>query len=88
MNDLQREVKDKIQQLQESTKDKHCDGCYYLEVTSPFRGATAANIDRWRDEYKCKCNYFNHMWLNGGETNTSRLIECLVCDVKESVAND
>jgi hypothetical protein len=76
------EAKNKFQELYELTEDKHCDGCYYLQVQAPFRGPTAANIDPWRDGYKFTCNYYNKIWLGGGKKKIPKCMECILSDAK------
>lgn len=82
MENLRFELKEKINQFIDLIDDKYCDGCPFLEVIDSYKGITAANIDPWRDRYKCKCTHFNLMWLHSGRKNVPRCLECLVTDSK------
>ena len=85
MNDLIHDVKEKITKLYDSLpqKEKYCDGCFFLTVSPPFKGATSSDVNVWRDNYKCSCEQFNMIWTNSSEDKVIRVMECIVTDSKE-----
>jgi hypothetical protein len=85
MNDLRLDLKWKIREFIDSVDDKYCDGCYFLNIDPPFRGATSCDVNAWRDNYKCRCDNFNMMWLNGRKDNIPRCLECFITDSKELI---
>ena len=83
-NDLRLEIKWKMREFIDLVEDKYCDGCPLLHVEPPFKGATGSNINPWRDSYKCKCNYFNMVWLNNKKDKIPRCLECILSESKHS----
>lgn len=82
-NDLRLEIKYKIREFLELVDDKYCDGCYFLHVEPPRKGATGCDINPWRDEFKCKCTDFNMMWLSGRNDKIPRCLECVLSESKQ-----
>jgi len=75
---------DRKQLIDEIYTEKHyCDNCLHLKIHSPYRGYTTADINVWRDLYKCECEYLRKMWLNNHNRNIPQDLLCILLELKE-----
>lgn len=85
LEELRIDIKGKMLEIADLTEDRYCDGCFHSRVEAPFRGPRGADINPWRDEYKCYCNYLNTITLNGRKEKIPKALQCLIFDYKEKI---
>lgn len=86
MDEMRFEAKCKVMELCDSLdeSEKYCNGCVFLKVKPPFKGATSADINVWRDNYKVSCEQYTMAWTSSKKDKIPRLIECIVTDGKST----